>query len=89
MDNEYSTSDLYEASALVSMGVELLRLDSPVHGNRWNFVFAQSQELDNVVNDFLNGRLIGNIRNFLSTWRQLRRRIDQEEMRNGKRSSRN
>jgi hypothetical protein len=77
---EYRTSDLYEASALVASGVELLRMDPGFRG-RMDFVFNETETLNQIVNDFVNGKLTLNIKTFLSAWRQLRRRIDQEEMR--------
>jgi hypothetical protein len=80
--NEYRTSDLYEASALVTCGFDVLRLE-PTSRGPWEFLFSTSEALFDVVNEFSNGRLMVNLKIYMSAWRQLRRRLDQEGMRNG------
>jgi hypothetical protein len=81
VDMEYATSDIYEAASEVTCGFEIIRID-PGQRGRMEFIFKQTEDLDRCVNDFFNGRLVLNVKSFISSWRQLRRRIDQEEMRN-------
>ena len=85
--NGYQTSDLYEASSLFATGAKLLGLEGNPHNNRINFIFEESLELEQISNSFINGKLTGNIKEFINAWRHLRRLIDRfekGEMKNGK-----
>ena len=85
---EYSSSDLYEAAALVTSGLDLLRIQPSFRG-RMEFVFQQNDLCEKVTQEFTNGRLTLNVKSFIGAWRQLRRRIDQEDMRHARSEKQN
>lgn len=73
----YRTSDLYEAAALLSSGIKLLRLE-PTTQTHVIFLFENNSESQRLVSDYINGNLMINCRNFMSSWRFLRRKIDDQ-----------
>jgi hypothetical protein len=80
--DEYSTTNLYQGAALVASGFELIRLDYGFNG-KMEFVFQESETMNEVVTGFINGKLVLNIENFISAWRRLRRAIDERGNGNG------
>lgn len=80
--DEYSTNNIYQGAALVASGIELKRLDYGFQG-KMEFVFQESATLNEVVIQFINGKLVLNIENFISAWRRLRRAIDERGNGNG------
>jgi hypothetical protein len=76
----YRTSDLYIASALLTMGVEFRRIQpNERYSQKWNFVFSDSPRCQEIVAKFLNASLEVNLRAYLYNWRHLRRQLDGKE----------
>lgn len=76
MENEFRTSDLYLASALVSEGFTLKNLRPDPKSNRKLFLFDDSPELRKTVSHFITGTMMTNLRSYLNAWRELRRQLD-------------
>jgi hypothetical protein len=76
MENEFRTSDLYLASALVSEAFPLKNLRPDPRANRKIFLFDDSPELRKTVSDFITGTMVTNLRSYLNAWRELRRQLD-------------
>ena len=74
----YRTTDLYQASALVASGVELIGIEDGNYGNRKQFMFKANATQSDVVQGFVNGTLNLNVQTFLGAWRRLRRALDRE-----------
>ena len=84
MEQEYCTTDLYEASSLVASGIQLVRVD-PGFGGRKEFIFQNTEDVIKTTNDFVNAKLTLNVQTFIGAWRRLRRLLDDNgDMRNGK-----
>ncbi len=64
MDGKYQTSDLYVASYLLLMGLELLDVDRRDR-RRCNFVFADREDRPELVHAFMVGQATGNLPTFI------------------------
>lgn len=73
--DEYSTSDIYEASSLVAAGIHLLRVDPGFNGRK-EFIFEDSKSVSKAINDYVNASLTVNVQTFIGAWRRLRRAVD-------------
>jgi hypothetical protein len=74
----YKTSDLYEAAALLSSGIKLIRLELTTK-THVIFLFENNSECQRLASDYLNGNLMINCRNFMSSWKFLRRKVDDKQ----------
>lgn len=65
MDNRYVTSDFYTTAVLILSGFEVLEVTSHGPDRRVKkFHFEDTEELQKVIMDYMNGKLEGNIRAF-------------------------
>lgn len=64
MNGKYQTSDLYVASYLLLMGLELLDIDRSDR-RRCNFVFADREDRAVLVHSFMVGRATANLPDFI------------------------
>jgi len=76
MENEFRTSDLYLASALVAEAFPLKNLLPDPRARRKLFLFDDSPGLRKTMSDFTTGTMVVNLRSYLNAWRELRRQID-------------
>lgn len=73
-DNYYYTSDLGLATALLTSGAVLVRVDTE-NPKRAVFIFVKSTELDAVVDDFWTGTLLVSARRYFENTKMLKSRI--------------
>ncbi len=73
MTNEFSTKDLYEASALHSLGQKLLRLEG--EGNQYWFVFADKDLCKKLSDSYWAGEVEVNAKSLTNSIRELKDRI--------------
>jgi hypothetical protein len=74
LDEAYRTSDLYVAAWLLTKGFQLQDID---HSNnrRCDFVFADRQDRPQLVCEFLRGRAVGNLADFIFHLRRAKRAL--------------
>ena len=71
-DGLYRTSDLYVVAWLLSKGLELQDIDRS-NSRRCNFIFADRQDRPQLVHQFLCGRAVGNLADFVFHLRKAKR----------------
>lgn len=81
-NKDYSTRDLYLASALVSLGFEIENIDFQVEGERHMpvgyFSFVNTEELKEVEKKYWSGKLRIEPRMFINSMRGLKAQITGE-----------
>jgi hypothetical protein len=75
----YRTSDLYVAAWLLTKGFELRDIDRS-SSQRCDFIFADRQERPKLVHQFLCGRAIGNLADFIFNLRRAKRLLYSREV---------
>ena len=75
----YRTSDLYVAARLLSKGLELQGIN---RSNSWrcDFIFADRQDRPEYVHQFLCGRVVGNLADFVFNLRRAKRMLYSSEV---------
>ena len=68
----YRTSDLYVAAWLLTKGFELQNIDRS-NSRRCDFIFADRQDRAELVHQFLCGRAVGNLADFVFNLRRAKR----------------
>ncbi len=76
-DAEFSTRDLYLASALVSKKFYMSRVDFQLEGDKTvgYFNFENSQELEQTEKDYWQGKLLVEPREFVTAMRGLKAQV--------------
>lgn len=73
----FQTEDIYLAAALLAQGFVVQRTDrNPRNPHLRIFTLEDSTGLRETIAHFASGTLTGNIRSFISSWRELRRQCD-------------
>jgi len=75
----YRTSDLYVAAWLLSKGLELQDINRS-NSRRCDFIFADRQDRPELVHQFLCGRAVGNIADFVFNLRRAKRMLYSSEV---------
>ncbi|MCK4388078.1 MAG: hypothetical protein KAW00_04825 [Dehalococcoidia bacterium] len=79
MDGKYQTSDLYVASYLLLMGLELLDVDRRDR-RRCIFVFEDREGRAKLVHSFMVGRATGNLPDFIYHLKRAKRLLYSREV---------
>ncbi len=91
MEQKFSTNDLYLASSLKSVGLELLDAEIDPSG-RGVFVFRDRQDRAELVRKFFSDQLSLNVRSFIDHWMSLKKLVsisrEESESENGKSAER-
>jgi hypothetical protein len=67
----YSTHDIYLSACLRLNGFKLITFNKDNRG-RGIFVFEDRPERAELVQKYFSGELTGNLKNFISTWKDLK-----------------
>jgi hypothetical protein len=75
--DKFRTSDIYLASAVLVNGAELIGIENdPRNPQRKVFVLKSTAETTRIVRDFSENALIVHLRDYLTAWRGLRRKLN-------------
>jgi len=67
---EFSTRDLYLATAIKESGFPILRVEG--NGRQGIFVFKASEKIEGLIADYFNGELRVDPRGLFETWKALK-----------------
>ena len=67
----YQTHDIYLSACLRLNGFKLITFNKDNRG-RGNFVFEDRPDRAELVQSYFAGELVGNLKNFISTWKDLK-----------------
>lgn len=73
-DESYSTRDMYEATALITLRFYMINIDYQLEGDKLvgYFQFENSSEVKEASNKFFQGQLSVEPRQFISNWKALK-----------------
>ena len=77
MEKIYLTDDIYVASVLKLCGFKLVTVSKT--GDRGTFHFADRDDRSQIVQDYFSGDLTGSLKQFASTWGDLKSLVTQME----------
>ena len=77
-NGNYRTSDLYVATYLLSMGLQLQGIDR--HNPRSDFIFKDRKYRSELVQTFVCGRAVGNLPDFIFYLRKAKRLLYSTEV---------
>lgn len=72
--NKFMTFDLGLASALATLGYELLEIDK-TNPRKAQFLFKQDKDIEKAVNDYWNNNLLVNARSIVDNQKMIKNRL--------------
>lgn len=68
--SEFSTRDIYLASAIRQAGIPILRVEG--NGRQGIFVFKPSEKVEGLITRYFNGELRADPKSLFETWKALK-----------------